>query len=109
LCASARTRRGATAALLIDEARLLAAVAAFHRCPSRPTFTPQSKVTGYFKLPAAVADMSRRERSDHGPSIAGTLGELLTAMHAGRLTGGPIVDTDDRPLAEWRREAAETY
>lgn len=54
--------------------------------------------------------MPRHQRSDHGTSIAATLGELLTAMHAvpvDRWTD--LVDTDDHPLAEWRREAAEVY
>jgi aminoglycoside phosphotransferase (APT) family kinase protein len=54
--------------------------------------------------------MPRHQRFAHHISIAATLGELLTAMHAvpvDQMTD--LVDTDDRPLAEWRGEAAETY
>jgi aminoglycoside phosphotransferase (APT) family kinase protein len=54
--------------------------------------------------------MPRHLRSDHGRSIADALGELLTAMHAvpvDRWTD--LVDTDDRPPAAWRRDAAQTY
>jgi aminoglycoside phosphotransferase (APT) family kinase protein len=100
-------------ALLIDEARLLAAVAEVSPLPvPEPTFTAAEQgYLAYFKLPGVpLLDMSRHERSDHGTSIAATLGELLTAMHAvpvDRWTD--LVDTDDHPLAEWRREAAETY
>jgi aminoglycoside phosphotransferase (APT) family kinase protein len=101
------------AALLNHEARLLAAVADVSPLPvPEPTFTAAEQgCLAYFKLPGVpLLDMSQRERSDHGSSIAATLGELLSAIHGvpvDRWTN--LVDTDDRPLAEWRGEAAETY
>ena len=100
-------------ALLNHEARLLAAVADVSPLPvPEPTFTAAEQgYLAYFKLPGVpLLDVSRHQRSDHGTSIAATLGELLTALHAvpvDRWTD--LVNTDDHPLAEWRREAAETY
>jgi aminoglycoside phosphotransferase (APT) family kinase protein len=100
-------------ALLHHEARLLAAVANVSPLPvPEPTFAAAEQgCLAYFKLPGVpLLDMPRHQRSDHSRSIADTLGELLTAMHAvpvDRWTD--LVDTDDHPPAEWRREAAETY
>jgi aminoglycoside phosphotransferase (APT) family kinase protein len=100
-------------ALLHHEARLLAAVADFSRLPvPEPTFTAAEQgYLAYVKLPGVpLLDMSHHLRSEHGASIAATLGELLTAMHAvpvDRWTD--LVDTDYHPLAEWRRDAAQTY
>jgi aminoglycoside phosphotransferase (APT) family kinase protein len=100
-------------ALLHREARLLAAVAEISPLPvPEPAFTVAERgCLAYFKLPGVpLLDMPRPQRSAHGASIATALGELLTAMHAvpvDRMTG--LVDRDDLPLAEWRREAAQTY
>jgi aminoglycoside phosphotransferase (APT) family kinase protein len=100
-------------ALLNHEVRLLAAVAEVSPLPvPEPTFTAAEQGwLAYFKLPGVpLLDMSRHQRSEHGTSIAATLGELLTALHAvpvDRWTA--LVDTDDQPLADWQREAAETY
>jgi aminoglycoside phosphotransferase (APT) family kinase protein len=100
-------------ALLNHEARLFAAVADISPLPvPEPIFTAAEQgYLAYFKLPGVpLLDISRHQRSDHGTSIAATLGELLTAMHAVPVDGWTdLVDTDDHPLAEWRREAAETY
>lgn len=100
-------------ALLDREARLLAAVAGISPLPvPEPTFTvAEQGCLAYFKLPGVpLLDLPRPQRSAHGTSIATALGELLTAMHTipvGRMT--ELVEPDDHPLAEWRREAAETY
>ena len=57
-----------------------------------------------------MLDVPGRQRSEHGPSIAATLGELLTALHAVPVDQWTdLVDTDDHPLAEWRREAEQGY
>ena len=95
------------------EARVLAAVADISPLPvPEPTFTvAEQGCLAYFKLPGVpLLDMPRHQRSAHGTSIAATLGELLTALHAvpiDRWTD--LVETDDHPLAEWRHEAAENY
>ncbi len=100
-------------ARLDKQARLLAAVAAISPLPvPAPTFIDaEHGCLAYVKLPGVpLLDMPRHERSEHGASIAATLGELLTALHAvpvDRWTD--LVDTDDHPLIEWRREAARTY
>ena len=100
-------------ALLNREARLLAAVAEVSPLPiPEPTFTAAEQgCLAYFKLPGVpLLDISRHQRSEHGTSIAATLGALLSALHAvpvDRWTD--LVDTDDQPLAEWQRVAAETY
>jgi aminoglycoside phosphotransferase (APT) family kinase protein len=100
-------------ARLANEARLLAAVAAVSPLPvPEPAFTvAEPGCLAYFKLPGVpLLDLPRHQRSAHGTSIAATLGELLTALHAvpvDRMTD--LVATDDLPLAEWRREAAQTY
>jgi aminoglycoside phosphotransferase (APT) family kinase protein len=100
-------------ALLNHEARLLTAVADVSPLPvPEPVFTAvEHGCLAYFKLPGVpLLDVPRRQRSEHGTSIAATLGDLLTALHAvpvDRWTG--LVDPDDHPLAQWRREAAQTY
>jgi aminoglycoside phosphotransferase (APT) family kinase protein len=101
------------AALLNHEAGLLAAVARVSPLPvPQPTFTvPGQGCLAYFKLPGVpLLDMLSHQRSARSTSIAATLGEFLTAMHAvpvDRMTD--LVDTDNQALAEWRREAAEIY
>ncbi|MEU2617151.1 phosphotransferase [Streptomyces sp. NPDC007157] len=100
-------------ALVGHEARVLAAVAEISPLPvPEPTFTvPEQGCLAYRKLVGVpLSDMPRHQRSAHGTSIAATLGELLTALHAvpvERLAG--LVDVDHQPLAEWRHEATEKY
>jgi aminoglycoside phosphotransferase (APT) family kinase protein len=100
-------------ARLANETRLLAAVADVSPLPvPEPAFTvAELGCLAYFTLPGVpLLDLPRHQRSAHGTSIAATLGEFLTALHAvpvDRMTD--LVDTDDHPLAEWRREAAQTY
>lgn len=100
-------------ARLSNEARLLAAVAGVSPLPvPEPAFTVAERGwMAYPKLPGVpLLELPRPQRSAHGASIAATLGEFLTAVHAvpvNRMTD--LVDTDDHPLAEWRREAAQTY
>ncbi|MGQ4373861.1 phosphotransferase family protein [Streptomyces sp. SAS_267] len=100
-------------ALVCREARVLAAVADISPLPvPEPTFTDAEQgCLAYHKLPGVpLLDMPRHRRSAHGTSIAATLGELLTALHAvpiGRSAG--LVEADDQPPAEWRHEAAENY
>lgn len=101
------------AARVHHEARLLAAVAGISPLPvPEPRFSvAEQGCLAYFKIPGLpLLDMPHPQRLAHGTSIAATLGELLTAMHAvpvDRLAD--LVGRDDRPLAQWRREAAETY
>lgn len=101
------------AARVDHEARLLAAVAGISPLPvPEPRFTvAEQGCLAYFKIPGLpLLDMPRPQRLAHGESIAATLGELLTAMHdvpVDRMAD--LVGTDDRPLAQRRREAAETY
>ncbi|MFB6706281.1 phosphotransferase family protein [Streptomyces sp. NPDC056333] len=99
------------AALLNHEACVLAAVADVSPLP-----VPQSAFTvaeqgclAYFKLPGVpLVDVPRHQRSAHGTSIGATLGELLTALHAVAIDR-TAVETDHRPVAEWRHEATENY
>jgi aminoglycoside phosphotransferase (APT) family kinase protein len=101
------------AALVCHEARVLAAVADISPLPvPEPAFTvAEQGCLAYRKLPGVpLLDMPRHRRSAHGTSIAATLGELLSALHAApidRLAG--LVDEDHQPPAEWRHEAAENY
>ncbi|HYN93797.1 MAG TPA: aminoglycoside phosphotransferase family protein [Pilimelia sp.] len=101
------------AALLDREARLLAAVAEVAPLPvPEPVFTAAERGwQAYVKLPGVpLLELSDHRRSGHSTSIAATVGELLTSLHAvpvGRWT--ELVDNDDHPLAEWRATAAETY
>jgi aminoglycoside phosphotransferase (APT) family kinase protein len=93
------------------DARLLAAVAGISPLPvPEPTFTdPDQGCLAYFKIPGVpLLDVSQPQRSAHGRSIAAILGELLTAMHGVPVDRmADLVGTDDRPLAQWRGEAAQ--
>ena len=95
------------------EARLLAAVADIAPLPvPEPSFLdPEQGCLAYRKLPGRpLLDLPHAQRSEHGGSVAARLGELLTALHAAPVESmAGLVDIDDRPLDEWRREAAETY
>jgi aminoglycoside phosphotransferase (APT) family kinase protein len=101
------------AARVDHEARLLAAVAAISPLPvPQPTFTvAEQGCLAYFKIPGRpLLDLPQSQRQAHGRSIAATLGELLTAMHAApidRMAG--LVDTEELPLDEWQVEAAQNY
>ncbi len=101
------------AALVSHEARLLAAVADVSPLPvPEPTFTAAEQgCLAYFKLPGVpLLDISRQQQLPHATSVAATLGELLTALHAAPVDQWtPLVDTDDQPLAQWLGEAAATY
>ena len=98
---------------LTNEARLLSAVADISPLPvPEPTFTAAEQgCLAYFKLPGVpLLDMPRYQRSDHATTIASTLGQLLIALHSVPVTRWTdLVDTDHQPLAERRREAAQTY
>jgi aminoglycoside phosphotransferase (APT) family kinase protein len=102
----------ARAAGVDREARLLAAVAAISPLPvPEPSFTvPERGVLAYRKLPGLpLLELPRPRWSAHGGSVAATLGELLTALHAAPVEDlTALVDLDDQPLADWRREAAQT-
>jgi aminoglycoside phosphotransferase (APT) family kinase protein len=95
------------------EARVLAAVAAVSPLPIPiPRFTVvEQGCLAYFKIPGVpLSDLPRQPRLAHAASIAATLGEFLSALHAlpiDRLAD--LIDTDDDRPAEWRREAAEAY
>jgi aminoglycoside phosphotransferase (APT) family kinase protein len=95
------------------EARLLTAVATVGPVPApEPAFAvPALGCLAYFKLPGVpLLDLPRQRYSDHDTAIAATLGAFLSGLHAIPLDRiAELVDTDDPPLAEWRREAAETY
>ncbi|MER5396842.1 phosphotransferase [Streptomyces sp. NPDC002599] len=100
-------------ALVDHEARVLAAVAGISPLPvPEPAFTvAEQGCLAYRKLPGVpLLDIPRHRRSAHGTSIAVTLGGLLAALHAAPVDRlADLVDTDHRPLAEWRHEAAEDY
>jgi aminoglycoside phosphotransferase (APT) family kinase protein len=109
------------AALVDHEACLLTAVAEVAPVPV-PEISFVAVAQGclaYAKLRGVpLLDLPRHQRADHTMSIAATLGELLTALHAAlpaTLHANPVdawsdlVDSDHQPLAEWRREAEETY
>ncbi|MFD9003304.1 phosphotransferase family protein [Streptomyces sp. NPDC059582] len=100
-------------ALVVQEARVLAAVADISPLPvPEPTFTAAEQgCLAYHKLPGApLLDMPRHQRSAHGTSIAATLGELLTALHAVPIDRvADLVDADHEPLAEWRHQTAANY
>ncbi len=77
-----------------------------------PVFTAaEHGCLAYFKLAGVpLLEVPPGPRSEHGASIAGRLGDLLDALHAEPVERwANLVDTDDQPLAEWRREAAQTY
>ncbi|MFI6454796.1 phosphotransferase family protein [Streptosporangium amethystogenes] len=101
-------------AMLVDrEARLLASVAGFSPVPvPEPRFTVvEQGCLAYFKLPGLpLLDLPPSERLSHGPSVAATLGGLLSAAHAvpvDRLAD--LVEGDNPPLSEWLDEAREIY
>ena len=109
-----KERDAAARAARVDrEARLLAAVVASSPLPvPEPSFTaPEQGCLAYRKLPGVpLLDLPQPQRSRHGASVATTLGQLLTALHAmpvEEMTG--LAELDDQPLALWREEAAETY
>jgi aminoglycoside phosphotransferase (APT) family kinase protein len=103
----------ARAAGVEREARLLAAVATISPLPvPEPRFAdPEQGCLAYRKLPGRpLLDLPDGQRSEHGGSVAARLGELLTALHAAPVESmAGLVDIDDQPLDEWRREAAEAY
>ncbi|WP_051753265.1 phosphotransferase family protein [Streptosporangium amethystogenes] len=101
-------------ATLVDrEARLLTTVAGFSPVPvPEPRFTiAEQGCLAYFKLPGRpLLDLPPAERLTYGPSVAATLGDLLSALHAvpvDRLAG--LVEVDAPPLSEWLDEAAEIH
>jgi aminoglycoside phosphotransferase (APT) family kinase protein len=95
------------------EARLLAAVAGISPLPvPDPVFTDVERgCLAYFKLAGMpLLELPPEKRTAHAASVGARLGELLAALHAvpaRRWTD--LVDIDDRPLHEWRDEAAHTY
>jgi aminoglycoside phosphotransferase (APT) family kinase protein len=95
------------------EARLLAAVAGIAPLPvPAPSFTiPEQGCLAYRKLPGvALLDLPQPPRSAHDSSIAATLGELLTSLHAAPVEHmATLVGVDDQPLVQWQREAAQAY
>jgi aminoglycoside phosphotransferase (APT) family kinase protein len=103
----------ARAARVEREARLLAAVADISPLPvPEPSVVdPEQGCLAYRKLLGRpLLDLPDAQRSEHGGSVAATLGELLTALHAAPVEPlARLVDIDDQPLGDWRREAAETY
>ena len=103
----------ARAAGVEREARLLAAVATISPLPvPEPSFAdPEQGCLAYRKLPGRpLLDLPDGQRSEHGGWVATRLGELLTALHAAPTEGlARLVDLDDQPLLDWRREAEETY
>lgn len=101
------------AVLVNREARLLTAVAGISPLPvPEPRFTAAEQgFLAYLKVPGArLLDIPRPQRPAHLSSIAATLGELLTAIHAvpaDEITD--LVHTDDHPPAQWRNEASKIY
>ena len=90
------------------EARLLNAIAEIAPLPvPKPIFTvAELGCMAYAKLPGRP--LLELSAPHHG--IAATLGDFLTTLHAIPVESmTDLVDTDDRPLAEWRNEAAATY
>ncbi|GIH08324.1 hypothetical protein Rhe02_63910 [Rhizocola hellebori] len=100
-------------ALLGKQARLLSAVAGVSPLPvPEPVFVAaEHGCLAYFKLPGVpLLEVPRHRRSEVGTSIAARLGELLAVLHASPAQRwADLVDVDDQPLAQWQREAAETY
>jgi aminoglycoside phosphotransferase (APT) family kinase protein len=77
-----------------------------------PVFTvPEQGVLAYRKLPGRpLLDLPQSQRSAHVSSVAATLGELLTALHAAPVEQlAALMGVDAQPLAQWRDEAAGTY
>jgi aminoglycoside phosphotransferase (APT) family kinase protein len=99
--------------LITREADLLATVAGL-----TPLAVPVPRFTaadagclGYGRIPgAALIDVPEDQRLAHGPWVAETLGELLTALHSAPVERmAALVGPDDVPMEEWRDGAAETY
>ena len=94
------------------KARLLAAVAAIAPLPvpAPSLIIPGQGCLAYRKLRGVpLLELPRQQRFAHNSAIAATLGELLTAPHAvlvEHMTA--LVGVDDRPLVQWRLEAAQT-
>ncbi|MEV0664647.1 phosphotransferase family protein [Actinomadura luteofluorescens] len=101
------------AALVRDEARLLAAVADVSPVPvPEPSFTvAEQGCLAYFKLPGLpLIDTEPAQRSSHVGPVAAALGEFLGALHSapvGEMAG--LVETDDEPMAVWVEESAQIY
>ncbi|WP_081221204.1 phosphotransferase [Streptomyces sp. M41(2017)] len=99
--------------LVVREARLLAAVAEISPLPvPEPTFVDAEQgCLAYRKLPGTpLLDMPPHRRAAHAPSIAATLGELLTALHAAPLDLlAGLMDADHPPPAAWLLEAEHDY
>jgi aminoglycoside phosphotransferase (APT) family kinase protein len=95
------------------EARLLAAVAAVSPLPvPEPAFADAGLgCLAYRRLPGIpLLDVPGPRRAACAAPVAAALGELLAALHRApvdRLAG--LVDAEDRPPAEWLREAKETF
>lgn len=104
---------GRRAASVRREARLLAAIAEISpvAVPAPKFIVEDEGCLAYFKiLGVPMLDAPLPLRSVHGASIAATLGELLTVMHAlpiDQLTD--LADSDDTSATEWRSEAVATY
>jgi aminoglycoside phosphotransferase (APT) family kinase protein len=99
-------------ARLDREVRLLAAVAEIAPLPVPvPAFTvAELGCLAYFRLAGTPLLDLPHHPSGHGASIAATLGQFLTALHAvpaARMTN--LVDIDDHPLNERRQEAGAAY
>ncbi|MFC0532710.1 phosphotransferase family protein [Phytohabitans kaempferiae] len=89
------------------EARLLTAVGGFSPLPVPvPRFT-DAGCLAYQKLPGVpLIDAAGVD----GVPVAAALGGLLASLHAAPAERiERLVETDELPMAEWRREAAETY
>jgi hypothetical protein len=95
------------------EARLLAAVAGIAPLPvPEPGFTiPGRGCLAYRRLPGVpLLGLPESRSSAHTVSIAATLGELFTALCAAPVELMAVLGgVDDRPLDQWRLDAAQTY
>ncbi|MGC5329156.1 phosphotransferase family protein [Micromonospora sp. DT62] len=95
------------------ECQLLKTVAPDSPLPvPRPLFAaPELGVLAYPKLHGRpLLSIPQASRAALIPSVAIALGDLLRVLHAipaDHVAG--LVDSDDTPLTEWRREAAEFY
>ncbi|GAA4709748.1 phosphotransferase family protein [Phytohabitans rumicis] len=89
------------------EARLLTAVRSISPLPvPEPRFT-DAGCLAYPKLPGVPL---LEAPTVDGVRVAAVLGELLAALHAAPVERmARLVDADELALADWRREAVETY